>query len=31
MLNGCGDLSDSNFDDLGAPEGGSVFHDLLRS
>ncbi|ASF45475.1 DEAD/DEAH box helicase [Methylovulum psychrotolerans] len=25
MLNGCGDLSSSDFDDLGAPEGGAVF------
>ena len=25
MLNGCGDLSASNFDDLGAPEGGVLF------
>lgn len=27
MLNGCGDLSGSDFDDLGAPEGGTVFDD----
>ncbi|MCD2451121.1 DEAD/DEAH box helicase [Methylicorpusculum oleiharenae] len=25
MLNGCGDLSSSEFSDLGAPEGGTVF------
>jgi len=28
MLNGCGDLSGSDFDDLGAPEGGTAFDDL---
>jgi hypothetical protein len=28
MLNGCGDLSGSDFDDLGAPEGGAAFDDL---
>jgi hypothetical protein len=28
MLNGCGDLSGSDFDDLGAPEGGNAFDDL---
>lgn len=27
MLNGCGDLSSSDFADLGAPEGGEVFED----
>ncbi len=29
MLNGCGDLSGSSFEDLGAPEGGTAFKDLL--
>jgi len=28
MLNGCGDLSSSDFFDLGAPEGGTAFRDL---
>jgi hypothetical protein len=31
MLNGCGDLSSSDFIDLGAPEGGTVFRDLSVS
>ena len=29
MLNGCGDLSGSSFEDLGSPEGGTAFQDLL--
>ena len=29
MLNGCGDLLGSDFNDLGAPEGGTAFENLF--